>query len=144
MSNLPGKLKLTRHAQQRLKERKKTDIYYDTKNLVRSSCKWYTKDDLIKDSNLYLHCLYVCRKSSQMCWITNGEVEALYNKGAGVVITIMNVKDKFLPITKYIKPERLEQMSRKKTNNEWQDFKIGYCLATENNEDTYQELYAAV
>ena len=109
MGLLPDSLKLTRHARDRLNERKQTDIYYDMKNLVRSACKWYTKDDLIKDSALYLHCLYVCRKSKQMCWITNGEIEALYNRDAGVVITIMEVKDKFLPITQYVKPQILNK-----------------------------------
>lgn len=113
MAKLPKEIKLTRHAQQRLEERKSSNIY-NTKNLMRSSCRWYGKDDLIKDSKLYLHCLYVCRKSNQMGYITDGSVEVIYNKGTGVAITVMEVKEKFLPITQYIKPERLQEIERKK------------------------------
>lgn len=107
MAKLPKEIKLTRHAQQRLLERKNndTDNYYNTKNLMRSNCKWYGKGDLIPNTSLYLHCLYLCRKSNQMGYITDGEVEVVYNKNTGVAITVMKVKDKFLPITKYIKKE---------------------------------------
>ena len=35
------------------------------------------KDDLIPESALYLHCLYVCRKSNQMGYITDGELEVV-------------------------------------------------------------------
>lgn len=113
MAKLPKEIKLTRHAQQRLKERKNSNIY-NTKNLMRSSCKWYGKDDLIPESALYLHCLYVCRKSNQMGYITDGELEVVYNKGTGVAITVMEVKEKFLPVTQYIKPEYLKQIEIKK------------------------------
>lgn len=113
MAKLPKEIKLTRHAQQRLMERKNSNIY-NTKNLMRSSCKWYGKDDLIPESALYLHCLYVCRKSNQMGYITDGELEVVYNKGTGVAITVMEVKEKFLPITQYIKPEYLKQIEVKK------------------------------
>lgn len=113
MAKLPKDIKLTRHAKLRLKERKNANNY-NTKNLMRSSCKWYGKDDLIPNSALYLHCLYVCRKSKQIGYITDGNIEVIYNKGTGVAITIMEVKEKFLPITQYIKPEYLEQIKIKK------------------------------
>lgn len=113
MAKLPKEIKLTRHAQQRLKERKNSNIY-NTKNLMRSSCRWYGKDDLIPESALYLHCLYVCRKSNQMGYITDGELEVVYNKGTGVAITVMEVKEKFLPVTQYIKPEYLKQIEVKR------------------------------
>ena len=89
MAKLPKEIKLTRHAQQRLEERKNSDTNYNTKNLMRSSCKWYGKDDLIQDSALYLHCLYVCRKSNQIGYITDGRIEVVYNKNTGVAITVM-------------------------------------------------------
>lgn len=107
MRNLPREIKLTRHARQRLEERKNPDNYYNTKNLMRSSCKWYGKDDLIPNSKLYIHCLYVCRKSkNKMRYITDGNIEVLYDKRAGVAITVMEVKEKFLPITQYIKSDK--------------------------------------
>lgn len=114
MAKLPKDIKLTRHAQQRLAERNTLNNIYNTKNLMRSSCKWYGKDDLIPESALYLHCLYVCRKSKQMGYITDGNIEVVYNKGTGVAITVMEVKEKFLPITQYIKPEYLKQIELKK------------------------------
>ena len=114
MTKLPKDIKLTRHAQLRLSERKNSNNIYNTRNLMRSSCKWYGKDDLIPDSALYLHCLYVCRKSNQMGYITDGNIEVVYNKGTGVAITVMEVKEKFLPITQYIKPEYLKQIETKK------------------------------
>ena len=114
MAKLPKDIKLTRHAQQRLAERNTLNNIYNTKNLMRSSCKWYGKDDLIPESALYLHCLYVCRKSKQMGYITDGNVEVVYNKGTGVAITVMEVKEKFLPITQYIRPEYLKQIELKK------------------------------
>lgn len=131
MGKLPSEIKLTLHAKQRLEERNDANISYNTKNLMRSSCKWYNRDDLIHNSALYLHSLYVCRKSkNNMGYITDGNIEVLYNKGTGVAITILEVKDKFLPITKYIKPERLEQIRRKKETKNWNDtLNLGYCLA---------------
>ena len=114
MAKLPKEIKLTRHAQQRLLERKTVDNMYNTKNLMRSSCKWYGKDDLIPDSALYLHCLYVCRKSKQMGYITDGRIEVVYNKNTGVAITVMEVKEKFLPITQYIKVSCLDKIKEKK------------------------------
>ena len=113
---LPKEIKLTLHARQRLEERNSIDInnYYNTKNLMRSSCKWYGKDDLILQSALYIHCLYVCRKSKKMGYITDGNIEVLYNKDTGIAITIMEVKDKFKPISKYIKPGILEKVEMKK------------------------------
>lgn len=111
---LPKEIKLTRHARQRLEERKNSDIYYNTKNLMNSSCKWYGKNDLLPDTALYLHCLYVCRKSNQMGYMTDGNIEVVYNKGTGVAITIMEVKEKFTPVTQYIKPECLKQIEMRK------------------------------
>ena len=49
MAKLPKDIKLTRHAQQRLAERNTLNNIYNTKNLMRSSCKWYGKDDLIPE-----------------------------------------------------------------------------------------------
>ena len=127
MAKLPKDIKLTRHAQQRLTERNTLNNIYNTKNLMRSSCKWYGKDDLIPESALYLHCLYVCRKSKQMGYITDGNIEVIYNKGTGVAITIMEVKDKFLPITQYIKPEYLKQIELKKEKKKMRKTNIGIC-----------------
>ena len=129
MAKLPKEIKLTRHAQQRLEERNTLKSMYNIKNLMRSSCKWYGKDDLIPDSALYLHCLYVCRKSKQMGYITDGNIEVVYNKNTGVAITIMEVKEKFLPITQYIKPEYLKQVELKKEKKKMRKKleKIGTC-----------------
>lgn len=114
MGKLPTEIKLTQHARQRLEERKKQEDNYNTRNIMRSSCKWYGKDDIIPKSDLYLHCLYICRKSNQFGYITDGKIEVLYNKNTKVAITILEVKEKFLPITQYIKPEKLEEIKRKK------------------------------
>ena len=127
MAKLPKEIKLTRHAQQRLAERNTLNNIYNTKNLMRSSCEWYGKDDLIPESALYLHCLYVCRKSKQMGYITDGNIEVVYNKGTGVAITIMEVKEKFLPITQYIKPEYLKQIELKKEKKKMRKTNIGVC-----------------
>ena len=127
MAKLPKDIKLTRHAQQRLAERNTLNNIYNTKNLMRSSCKWYGKDDLIPESALYLHCLYVCRKSKQMGYITDGNIEVVYNKGTGVAITVMEVKEKFLPITQYIKPEYLKQIELKKEKKKMRKTNIGIC-----------------
>ena len=127
MAKLPREIKLTRHAQMRLEERKNPDNYYNTKNLMKSSCKWYGKDDLIKNSQLYLHCLYVCRKSNQMGYITDGNIEVVYNRNTGVAITVMEVKEKFLPITQYIKPETLKEIERKKEQRKMRKMNMGIC-----------------
>ncbi len=111
---IPSEVKLTYHARQRLDERKEVNSYYNTKNLMKSSCKWYNKDDFIKNSNLYLHSLYVCRKSHQIGYITDGKIEIVYNKNSKNVITVLKLDEKFLPITKFIKPEVLEQIKIKK------------------------------
>ena len=128
MAKLPKDIKLTIHAKQRLEERKNSNNY-NTKNLMKSSCKWYGKDDLIQNSNLYLHCLYVCRKSNQLGYITDGNIEVVYNKGTGVAITVMEVKDKFLPITQYIKPEILKKIEERKEIKKMRKLKteIGTC-----------------
>lgn len=130
MALLPKEIKLTLHAQQRLLERKGSEKY-DTKNLMRSSVKWYGKDDLIPESNLYIHCLYVCRKAkNKMGYITDGNIEVLYDKNAKVAITILEVKDKFKPITQYIKPEYLKEIeSRKERKKEMKKITttIGVC-----------------
>ena len=129
VAKLPREIKLTRHAHMRLEERKNSSIDYNTKNLMKSPCKWYGKDDLIRNSNLYLHCLYVCRKSNQMGYITDGNIEVVYNRNTGVAITVMEVKEKFLPITQYIKPEYLKQIELKKEKKKMKKSKIiiGTC-----------------
>lgn len=130
MRMLPKEIKLTRHAQHRLEERKNSDIYYNTKNLMRSSCRWYGKDDLIPDSALYKHCLYVCRKSKgKMRYLTDGKIEVLYDKNAKVAITVMEVKEKFLPVTQYIKPDRLKP-TKKESKENTQLFRLNFnkCL----------------
>lgn len=109
MRKLPTEIKLTLHARERLYERQGIEKY-NTKNLMKSSVKWYGKDDLIVNSNLYIHCLYICRKAKQkMRYITDGNIEVLYDKNAKVAITIMEVKDKFKPITQFIKPEIIKK-----------------------------------
>ena len=128
MSKLPKEIKLTRHAQIRLMERNNS-IKYNTKNLMKSSCKWYGINDLIEDSGLYLHCLYVCRKSKKMGYITDGNIEVIYNTDTNIAITIMEVKEKFLPITKYIKPKILKEIERKKELRKMKktEFITGVC-----------------
>jgi hypothetical protein len=103
MAILPKDIKLTQHARQRLEERKDINNKYNTKNIMRSNCKWYNKDDIIKGSDLYLHCLYVTRKSKQMGYLTDGDIEIIYNRHTGVAITVLEVKDKFLPVKQYLK-----------------------------------------
>lgn len=130
MGKLPTKVELTFHAIDRLKERNIADNYYNTRNLMKSSCKWYTKDDFIPQSALYLHALYICRKDrNKMRYMTDGNIEVLYDKGAGVAITIMEVKDKFKPITQYIKPEVLKQIEDRKVVRKMKKLKrnIGEC-----------------
>lgn len=115
MGKLPKEIKLTLHAKQRLAERKSSEYYYDTKNLMKSNCRWYTTDDFIKQSDLYIHCLYVCRKAkNKMGYLTDGKIEVLYDKNAKTAITIMEVKEKFMPITQYVRPEILKEIERKK------------------------------
>lgn len=129
MAILPKEIKLTLHAQQRLFERKGMEKY-NTKNLMKSSCKWYGKDDLIPESSLYIHCLYVCRKArNKMGYITDGNIEVLYDKSANVAITILEVKDKFKPITQYIKPEYLKEIELKKERKKMKKVttEIGVC-----------------
>ena len=127
MRNLPDEIRLTFHAKQRLVERNDANVIYNTKNLMRSSCRWYNRDDLIYNSALYLHSLYVCRRSkNKMRYITDGNIEVIYNKETGVAVTILEVKEKFLPITKYIKPERLEKNKIKKESENLG--KLDYCL----------------
>lgn len=115
-AQLPQELKLTQHAQLRLTERKNNETYYDTKNLMRSSCIWYGKGDLIKECELYQHSIYVCRKSKAFGYMTDGDIEVVYNKNTGVVITVLEVKDKFKPITQYIRPDVLNEIKEKKEN----------------------------
>jgi ribosomal protein L37AE/L43A len=111
---LPSEIKMTWHAQQRLEERNKTYNYYDTKNLMKSSRRWYGKDDLIHDCALYRHCCYTCRKSNQLGYITDGTIEVIYNKNTHVAVTVLEVKDKFKPVEQYIKPEVLEYFEDRK------------------------------
>lgn len=95
-----NKIYLSPHAKERLKER--SHIKYDMDNILNSECKWYTKDNIIQNSNYYLHSLYVTRKAKNLGFVTNGDVEVLFNTDTGVAITVFEVKDKFKPITKYI------------------------------------------
>ena len=111
---LPKDMKLSPHARQRVLERKDVDIKYNTSNIMRSSVKWYGKDDLIHDCALYRHCCYTTRKSNQIGYITDGDIEVIYNKGTHVAITVLEVKDKFKPITQFIKPEILKYREMKK------------------------------
>jgi hypothetical protein len=100
---IPKEIKLTVHAKKRLEERENIHNY-DLENLMKSPCKWYGTNDLIPQSKLYVHSLYVRRKAKDvMEYITDGNIEVLFNKNTGIAITVMNVKDKFLPITQYIK-----------------------------------------
>ena len=64
-----------------------------------------------------------------MGYITDGNIEVVYNKGTGVAITIMEVKEKFLPITQYIKPEYeyLKQIELKKEKKKMGKTNIGVC-----------------
>ena len=127
MSKLPAEIKLTDHAKMRLLERKPNENIYNIKNLMRSSVKWYTKDDLIQDEALYRHCCYTTRKSNQMGYITDGDIEVIYNKRTQVAITVLPVKDKFKPITQYIKPTVLKQIEVKKENRKMKKSKLGVC-----------------
>ena len=124
---LPKEIKLTNHAKMRLEERNKIHNYYNTKNLMKSSVKWYTKEDLIDDCALYRHCCYTTRKSNQMGYITDGNIEVIYNKGTKTAITVLEVKEKFLPITQYIKPSILERIKIKKENKKKMKKIIGEC-----------------
>lgn len=113
---IPKDIKLSPHARQRLEERKDIDMKYNKQNIMRSSVKWYGKDNLIHDCALYRHCCYTTRKSNQIGYITDGDIEVIYNKGTHVAITVLEVKDKFKPITQFIKPELLNQIEIKKEN----------------------------
>lgn len=117
MRRLPVDIKLTLHAQQRLLERKGIEKY-NIENLMQSPVKWYGKDDLIPQSNLYIHCLYVCRKSNQMGYITDGNIEVIYNRSTGVAITILEVKDKFKPISQFLKDDKRENKEVNNDDNE--------------------------
>jgi len=107
MAKLPNNIKLSPHAKQRLLERKTIDAKYNIQNIMRSSIKWYGKDDLIPNCALYKHCCYVTRKSNQMGYITDGDIEVIYSKNSHVAITVLEVKDNFKPITQHIKPQIL-------------------------------------
>lgn len=127
MSKLPAEIRLTDHAKMRLLERKSDENIYNTRNLMRSSVKWYTKDDLIPDEALYRHCCYTTRKSNQMGYITDGDIEVIYNKNTQIAITVLPVKEKFKPITQYIKPAVLTQIEIKKENRKMKKSKLGVC-----------------
>lgn len=131
MANLPKDLKLTLHAQERLEQRKDNIYMYNTKNLMRSNCKWYNLDDLIPQSKLYLHARYTCRKSkSELRYLTNGEIEIIYNKKTGIGVTVLEVKDKFKPIQQYLKPSVLEMIEIRKENKmrKKSEPKISICI----------------
>lgn len=109
MANLPSEIKLSPHARERLRERNNLDRNYNTHNIMKSSVKWYNKDDLIHNSSLYKHCCYVTRKSNQMAYVTDGNIEVIYSKNTHVAITVLEVKDQFKPITQYLKPTLLKE-----------------------------------
>ena len=111
---LPKNMKLSPHARQRLLERKDASKRYDVSNIMRSNIAWYGKDDLIYDCALYRHSCYVTRKSNQIGYITDGDIEVIYNKGTHVAITVLEMKDKFNPITQFIKPKKLKYEEMKK------------------------------
>lgn len=138
ITRLPNEIKLTNHAHQRLIERKNKSIEYNTKNLMRSSVKWYGKNDLIHDCALYRHSCYTTRKSSQMGYITDGEIEIIYNKNTKTAITVLEVKDKFKPITQFINPELLNQIQIKKEQIKMKKktLEIGTCPDCETNNTT--------
>lgn len=94
---------------------------------MRSSVRWYTKDDLIHDCALYRHCCYTTRQSKDIAYITDGNIEVIYDKSTKVGITVLQVKDKFKPITQYIKPEVLKQIEIKKENRKMKKLEIGDC-----------------
>ena len=50
--------------------------------------------------------------------MTDGDIEIIYNKGTHVAITILEVKDKFKPISQFIKPEILKNKENKKKMKE--------------------------
>ena len=54
VEKLPSEIKLSRHARKRIEERNKAGYKYNTKNLMKSGCKWYGKDDFIVNSPFYL------------------------------------------------------------------------------------------
>lgn len=135
MAKLPKDMKLSPHARQRLLERKDVDMKYNSYNIMRSSVKWYGKDDLIHDCALYRHCCYTTRKSNQIGYITDGDIEVIYNKGTHVAITVLEVKDKFKPITQFIKPELLKQRELKKERRKMEtELKICVDCGKEVNE----------
>ena len=125
--NLPKEMKLSPHARQRLLERKDADTKYNIHNIMRSSIKWYGKDDLILDCALYRHCCYTTRKSNQIGYITDGDIEVIYNKGTHVAITILEVKDKFKPITQFIKPKLLKCENEKEKRKMETELKPTLC-----------------
>lgn len=112
MRRLPSDIKLSPHARQRLEERKLDGSIYNTKNIMRSSVKWYVKDDLILNSTLYKHCCYTTRQSNQIAYMTDGNIEIIYDKNTKIAVTVLEVKDKFKPITQFLKPEVLERCKK--------------------------------
>lgn len=124
MGKLPNEIKMSPHARARLEERKDINTKYNKQNIMRSSVKWYGKDDLIHDCALYRHCCYTTRKSSQIGFMTDGDIEVIYNKGTHVAITVLEVKEKFKPITQFIKPDRLSKSKKKKEKIEMEKTNI--------------------
>ena len=136
MSQLPENLKLSAHARKRLEERKDESIRYNTHNLMRSSVKWYTKNDLIHDCALYRHCCYTTRDSKQRGYITDGDIEIIYSKKSHKVITVLEVKDKFKPIEQFINPKLLKKLlnnNKKKKVKEKENTEMKTELKPNNN-----------
>ena len=109
MDNIPKKVKMSRHAKLRLEERKQIENLYRKKHIIDSPCIWYKKEDFIVDSAYYRHCCYICRKSKDLSCITDGRIEIIFNKNTKVVVTILRVKEKFLPITQFLIENKTEK-----------------------------------
>ena len=69
----------------------------------------HKKEDFIVDSAYYRHCCYICRKSKDLSCITDGRIEIIFNKNTKVVVTILRVKEKFLPITQFLIENKTEK-----------------------------------
>ena len=93
MGKLPSEIKMSPHARARLEERKDINMKYNKQNIMRSSVKWYGKDDLIYDCALYRHCCYTTRKSSQTGFIADGDMESISNRGTHVALAVLEVPD---------------------------------------------------
>lgn len=109
MKDIPKKVKMTKHAKLRLEERKQLENLYRKRHIIDSPCIWYGIEDFIVDCAYYRHCKYICRKSKDISCMTDGRIEIIFNRNTKAVITILKVKDKFKPITKYLIEHKVEK-----------------------------------